>query len=359
MQPATLIALMGVGAILYFAQRAFIPIAMALFLAILLSPLVNRLHSWRIPRSLAAACVMLLVAALAIGAVNAVWDPARNWLERAPEVMRKIDQRVKPLRATMARFDALTRRASQLTQAQPDSTQPAAAATIAVAPSVAGGMALKVTASFLEWITVIPLALFFLIGGPPLLARMGAALAGNPMPARALKLTETIRVEVTRYFATIALINLGLGLATALALTALGMPNAFLWGSLAGVLNFVPYLGPLTITTILAAAAFVTFDRLGDALAVPAAFLVLHLIEGQIVQPLTVGHRLALNALSILLAVWFGFWFWGIPGVLLAVPSLVTLKVLAEHEPSWQAVRNFLAPNDTWQAGSARGRTRK
>ena len=76
-------------------------------------------------------------------------------------------------------------------------------------------------------------------------------------------------------------------------------------------------------------------------MAVPGCFVVLHLIEGQIVQPLTVGRRLKVNALVILLAVWFGFWFWGIPGVLLAVPALVALKIAAEHEPSWRIVAEF------------------
>ena len=203
----------------------------------------------------------------------------------------------------------------------------------------------------LEALTVIPLTLFFLIGGPPLFARMGASLSGSDTSANALRLTQAIRVEVSRYFATIALINLGLGAATAAAVAALGMPNAILWGMIAGVLNFIPYLGPSATIVILGGAALVTFDEVGRAMAVPGSFVLLHLIEGQVVQPLTVGHRLKVNALVILLAVWFGFWFWGIPGVLLAVPALVALKVAAEHEPSWRLVRNFLAPNDHWRPG--------
>ena len=70
----------------------------------------------------------------------------------------------------------------------------------------------------------------------------------------------------------------------------------------------------------------------------PGAFLGLHLIESQLVQPLFVGHRLEVSALIILLAVWFGFWFWGIPGVVLAVPVLVALKVAAEHLEGWRPV---------------------
>jgi predicted PurR-regulated permease PerM len=337
----TLLTLLAVGAILYVAQDAFIPVAMALFLALLLSPAVDRLQSWHVPRGLAVALVMLVVLLAAAGAVNAGWNPAIEWLERAPQTFRKIDQRVRPLRVVIARFDEITERAGRLAQGVAQSTK------IAASPAAnEPGTALAMTKSALKALTVIPLALFFLIGGPPLFARMGASLSGSETSANALRLTQAIRVEVSRYFATITLINLGLGAATAAAVAALGMPNALLWGMVAALLNFIPYLGPAATIIILGGAALGTFDELGRALAVPGCFVVLHLIEGQIVQPLTVGRRLKVNALVILLAVWFGFWFWGIPGVLLAVPALVALKIAAEHEPSWRIARNFLAPNE-------------
>jgi predicted PurR-regulated permease PerM len=337
----TLLALLAVGVILYVAQDAFIPVAMALFLALLLSPAVDRLQRWHVPRGLAVAIVMLVVLLAAAGAVNAGWNPAIEWLERAPQTFRKIDQRVRPLRTVIARLDEITERAGRLAQGVAQSTK------IATSPAAnEPGTALVMTKSALKVLTVIPLALFFLIGGPPLFARMGASLSGSETSVNALRLTQAIRVEVSRYFATITLINLGLGAGTAAAVAALGMPNALLWGMIAALLNFIPYLGPAATIVILGGAALGTFDELGRALAVPGCFVVLHLIEGQIVQPLTVGRRLKVNALVILLAVWFGFWFWGIPGVLLAVPALVALKIAAEHEPSWRIARNFLAPNE-------------
>jgi predicted PurR-regulated permease PerM len=91
---------------------------------------------------------------------------------------------------------------------------------------------------------------------------------------------------------------------------------------------------------------------------VPGAFLGLHLIESQIAQPLFIGHRLDVSALSILLAIWFGFWFWGIPGVVLAVPVLVALKVAGEHVEGWRPVCEFLSPNPRWrplQVGHSEG----
>jgi predicted PurR-regulated permease PerM len=343
-----LIAIMGVGAVLFFAQDVIIPVAMALFLALLLTPLVDRLQRWRVRRGLAVATVLFVVFATAGMALNAVSGPATEWLARAPQTLRKIDPRLQPLREMFARVDAVAERAGRLTQGTGvNNNKPAI-----VAPVAGESTAIAITRSFLGWLTIIPLTLFFLMGGPPLMARMGASLAGNEASARTLRVTEAIRTEVGRYFGTVALINVGLGTATALCMYALDMPNAILWGVMAAIFNFVPYLGPIAAFCILSIAALATFDTFGHALAVPGTFLVLHLIEGQLVQPLTVGRRFEVNALVVLLAVWFGYGFWGIPGMLLATPVLVAIKVAAQHQPSWGTVRDFLTPNGYWHPKS-------
>ena len=341
---ASLLAFLAVGAILYFGAVAFIPVALALFFALLLSPAVDALQRLRIPRTLAAAIVMLALLLVGAAIVDGVATPAKQWFARAPQTLRKIEQRIRPMRNVMAQVDAVKERADQLAQGPH-----AAVAAAPVPPTSGSSYAFEMTQSLLEALTVIPLTLFFLAGGPPLLARMAAALSGSERSAGCLRVTEAIRAELGRYFGTVALINLGLGLATAAAMAALGMPNAFLWGTVAAVLNFIPVVGPITTLSILAVAALVTFNNVGQALAVPGAFLGLHLIESQLVQPLFVGHRLDVSALVILLAVWFGFWFWGIPGVVLAVPLLVALKVAAEHIEGWRPVREFLSPNPQWR----------
>jgi predicted PurR-regulated permease PerM len=339
---ATLLAFLAVGAILYFGAVAFIPVALALFFALLLSPAVDALQRLRIPRTVAAAVVMLALLLLGAAIVDGISAPAKDWFARAPQTLRKIEQRIRPVRSVIAQVDAVKERADQLAQG------PHVAAAATSQPS-GSSYALEMTQSLFEAITVIPLTLFFLAGGPPLLARMAAALSGSERSAACLRVTEAIRAELGRYFGTVALINLGLGLATAAAMAALGMPNALLWGTVAAVLNFIPFVGPITTLGILAIAALVTFSNIGQALIVPGAFLGLHLIESQLVQPLFVGHRLDVSALVILLTVWFGFWFWGIPGVMLAVPLLVALKVASEHLEGWRPVREFLSPSPHWR----------
>jgi predicted PurR-regulated permease PerM len=193
--------------------------------------------------------------------------------------------------------------------------------------------------------TVIILTLFFLAGGPPMLVRMTSALAGDENSTHVLKVIDAVRSEVGRYYATIALINLCLALATWLAMLGLGMPNPILWGVLAGVLNFIPYVGSATTLLVLTVVAFVSLDGVGRVVAVAASYLGLATIEGQIVQPLLVGHRLDLSPVIVFLALWVGGWFWGIAGVVMAVPGLVALKVVAEHSARGLPLLEFLSPN--------------
>jgi predicted PurR-regulated permease PerM len=344
MKAAILLAFLAVGAILYLAAVAFIPVALGLFVALLLSPAVDGLQRLRIPRGLAAAIEMLALLLAGAAIVDGVSTPAKEWLARAPQTFRKIEQRIRPVRSVIAQVDAVRERAEQVAQGPHATPAPPSPP-----PASGSSYAFAMTQSLFEAITVLPLTLFFLAGGPPLLARMAAALSGSEKSAACLRVTEAIRAELGRYFGTVALINLGLGLATAATMAALDMPNPILWGTVAAVLNFIPFVGPITTVGILAIAALVTFTNVGQALAVPGAFLGLHLIESQLVQPLFVGHRLDVSALIILLAVWFGFWFWGIPGVMLAVPLLVALKVAGEHVEGWRPVREFLSPNPRWQ----------
>jgi len=126
-----------------------------------------------------------------------------------------------------------------------------------------------------------------------------------------------------------------------------GMPNPFLWGTLAAVFNFIPYAGPTATLLLLTSVAFVSFDGTAQIAAVAGSFLAIAAIEGQVIQPLLVGRRLKLNPMLVFLALWFGGFFWGIAGVVLATPALATLKVIAENSAHGRQLLDFLSPNPT------------
>jgi predicted PurR-regulated permease PerM len=175
------------------------------------------------------------------------------------------------------------------------------------------------------------LILFFLLGwGANLFRNLVAALPDFRSRRRMLSMATAMQRSVGAYFSIVTLINAGLGLAVGGAMFLLGMPNAVLWGVVAAILNYMPYIGPLVTAAILLLAAVVTFSTLGEVLIPPAVFLVLTSVEGQIVTPLALGGRLLINPLVIFVATMFWFALWGPVGALFTVPFLVCVRVAFE-----------------------------
>jgi predicted PurR-regulated permease PerM len=169
---------------------------------------------------------------------------------------------------------------------------------------------------------------FLLAAGPSLLVKVEASRQARRLNTRMLRLAAAISDDLSRYFATVTLINLALGIATTATMYWLGMPNPLLWGIVAFVLNYIPYAGSATTLVLLTIVALVSFDDLGKPLAVAGCYLFLTTVEGQFIQPVLVGRRLDVNPLIVILCLWFGGWLWGIAGIALAVPLLVTAKAL-------------------------------
>ncbi len=356
--PLRVLALSAIGAVLYFGHAAFVPVVLAVLFSLVLTTPVEALHRRGIPRGLCALMVLLCLVGLLGAAVNLVWAPAQTWWQSAPKTLRTIERKLRPVSRLMGRIEVLTERADQIAAAP--SPAPHARASVPAAPAAAPAPAaeraptasnaldlLDVTrAAIMQIVTIIITMMFLLTGGPPMLARMSAALASDVQSSHMLKVINAVRGEVGRYYGSIALINIGLGLATAGVTMALGMPSPFLWGAVAAVFNFVPYVGSATTLLLLMLVAFVSFDTVGHVFAVGGCYLALTTIEGQIVQPLVVGRRLELNPLIVFLALWFGGWFWGIAGIVIAVPTLVSVKVISEHLRGGKPLQEFLNPNE-------------
>jgi predicted PurR-regulated permease PerM len=339
------LAACAVTALLYVCHEVFVPVALALLFALVLSSAVEALYRRGLPRSLGAVMMLLVLLTLVGITLSTVAGPAQDWFAGLPQTLQTIERKLRPMQKALSRIELLTSRADALASATPAAPHTTPAPAPAAAGSIsAADVLIETRSGIVSTITVIILTLFLLAGGPPMLARMMAALANDVYATHALKVIEAIRSELGRYYGAIALINLTLGIATGVTMMLLGVPNPFLWGTVAAVLNFIPYVGSATTLLILTVVALVSFDSVGRIAAVMASYLALATIEGQIVQPLFVGHRLELNPLMVFLAVWFGGWMWGIAGITIAVPSLVALKVAAEHSQRGQPLVEFLSP---------------
>jgi predicted PurR-regulated permease PerM len=344
MTAGKLLVIGAFGLLLYEAHAAFTPIALALLFALILSSPVEALHRWRVPRGVSALLILILSLALAGGAIDMAWKPAQHWFATAPETLQTIKQRITPLARFMRHVDELRGSADTLAAVRPG--VPTRTAVTVEAPASGPQLLLDVTRNAIVGVLTFAIVTLFLLGGgPPMLARMTSAFVDDLHAGHVLDVIEKMRAEMGRFYFTMTLINIGLGVATAGVMMLWGMPNPYLWGVLAAVLNYFPYVGPGTTLLVIAIVATVSFTDLGRIAGIAGSFLALATLEGQIVQPLLVGRRLAVNPLVVFLSLWFGGLFWGIAGIILATPTLLAIKVVAAHTARGEALLEFLGPN--------------
>lgn len=330
--PVTVIAWLMIGGVLYIGKAAFAPIMFAILLAMLLSPLVDFLERHRTPRGLASMVVVGALIGIMTLIIDAAWSPTLRWVDDAPAVLQKVEQKIRPLQKIVARVQSVTTRASTLTNVATNG-KPQTAPT----PTDAGVNALDASRTILiDLATVSILTVFLLVAGGRTLRSIEQALMGYTQRYQCMMIVNAVRSELSRYYLTLTLINVGLGLATTGMVALWDLPNPWLWGTMAGLLNFFPYVGPTITLSILSVVSLVSYEGYGTAIGVAGSFLFIATIEGQIVQPLLVGFRLNLNPIILFLAIWFAGWFWGVAGIILATPVLITLKEIANQqiEPS-------------------------
>ena len=339
------ILLFLVGGLLYIGHAAFVPIALALLLALILSGPVEALNRLGVSRSISASLILLITVAALIGAVAVLWTPVQKWYADAPKTMAVIQAKVKPVAKVVQRFEALTGHTGPAGSAPSVAPFDAAAMPSAMLAAVRDGV--------IGFVTVLMVTLFLLAGGPPMVARMTAAFFDHLKAAHVLNYIEGVRREVGHYYVVTSFINLGLGLATTAVMATWGMPTPYLWGILAAALNFFPYVGAATTLLIVTVVALVSFNGTGPVVGVALSYVGLATLEGQLVQPWLVGRRLEVNPLLIFLGLWFGGLFWGVAGIVLATPTLVALKVIAENSLHGDGMLQFLGPNQEAPSGTA------
>ena len=332
-----ILAALAVFAAAYFAHALIMPVVLALFFAMVLSPAVEAMRRRGVPGIIAAALVMLLLAGGIASLVNATWEPAREWVERMPRVLSDLDRKVRPLRRFAVKIDEVAAQAGRVTGAPAAAPEP-----VPAAPS--RGLLWKTPAVVIPVVGVFFLTFFFLSSGPLVLVKLAESRRRTSSARQFITVAEHVRRQIARYLGTIATVNVGLGVATAALAWAFDLPTPLLWGVMAGLFNFIPYAGSATTLVVLTIVAILTHDNLAPAFGVAASFLGIATLEGQVVQPLALGRRLALSPLIVFLGLWLWGWLWGVAGMFLATPILLTIKALSCELRSWSAIAQFLGP---------------
>jgi predicted PurR-regulated permease PerM len=331
------LALLALLYTLHFAQAFVLPIVVAILLNLLLSPVVRILRNHGIPEPLGAGILIVLVLGIVVFGAYRLTPVASAWVARAPESLETLQRKVQTLRQPVER---VTRAAEQVEQAtdMDKKTPQVEIKGPSLTQQVFGGTTALLSAAMV----VIFLTYFLLAAGDLFLQKLVGLLPQLKDKKTAVRIVRDTEAQISRYLVTTTLINAGVGVATGLALALVGMPNPVLWGVVAAVLNFVPYIGGLVNTVILTLAALLTFEDVGHALLVPVVFTVINILEGNLITPMIVGRRMRLNTVAVFIGLIFWWYLWGIPGALLAVPIMATIKIASDHIESLAPIGEFL-----------------
>ena len=202
---------------------------------------------------------------------------------------------------------------------------------------------LNQTWSFFLGAVVMTILLYFLLAsGDLFLRKVVTVLPRLEDKKRAVQMAHQIEENISIYLVSVTTINLGLGVLVGVAMWLLGMPTPWLWGAMAGLFNFVPYLGAIASATVIALVASASFDGIGQAILPPAVFFTMTSIEGNFVTPAILGRRLTLNPVVIFVSLIFWGWIWGVAGALLAVPILAVFKLFCDNIEPLSSIGEFL-----------------
>ena len=336
---------LGTIAFLYFARPLVLPVVLACVAGMTLKPLIRWSSCCHIPPALSAAVVLcFLVAAVGVGFFQ-LGRPALSWMNEAPQHMTELRQRVLKLFPRAARFSAAAAAVNNLgaTDAEKAAEQEKTP-TLEVKESRGTSSILNWTGTLLVGLgETLVLVYLLLASGDLFLQKLVRVMPTLSDKKRAVEVSHEIQQNISNYLFSVSLINIGLGIVVSGGLYLMGVPNAAMWGILVAVLNFVPYFGPASGVILLAAVGLLTFDTLWQGLLPPAWYLLLHLLETNLITPVLLGRRFTLNPVVIFVSLIFWMWLWGVPGALLSVPILVLIKVISDRVPAMSPVSELLS----------------
>ena len=334
--------ILGIIAAIYFARDFLIPVVFAFMIALTFRPAIRRLASYNVPPWAAAAGFAIILVVACVVAAYLASGPISSWVADAPEIQKAFLEKIRNIRSWFGGLLHLTEQIQDATT--PDNGEEVQEVVVkesglpAILATVAG-----YPANFVFMLSgALVIALFLMASGDLFYEKLVRVLPTFKDKKTALRIVYDVEREVSAYLFTLTAVNAGVAVAVGISFQLLGMPTPYLWALFAFFLNYIPYIGPIAGTLLSGLAAIVVFDTIGYALLTPLAYIIIIGIETQFVSPYVLSRRMRINSVAILLALAFWTWAWGIPGIILAVPLLVTLKVFCSHLDSLSTVGEFL-----------------
>jgi predicted PurR-regulated permease PerM len=324
--------------VLYLAAAIVLPIVLAFILDLLLKPAMRLLARLRVPRTLGAFLIILVVFGAIAGLGTALSGPAREWAAKLPEGIPRLQERLKFLSQPIDAVRHFLEHAESYAQGDTPTTVAAPAQAAGLSAALFSGTA-NVASGFF---TTMLLLFFLLVSSDTFLRRLVEVLPGFRNKRRAVEISLQIESHISVYLITITVMNAAVGMATALVMWLCGLGNPLLWGSVAFLLNYVPFLGPITALSVFLLAGLLSLDPLWKALLPAILYLIIHIVEGETVTPLLLARRFTLNPVVVVISLIFWYWMWGVFGAILAMPMLAITKIICDEVRPWAAFGRLL-----------------
>jgi len=331
---------------LYFARTLLVPAVVAVLLTLLLGPLVTFFRTFYVPRVVSAVLLLALLSTPFSFLLIEIGEPMQRWAHLLPEFTSELSEQLDRIRDNISpdggeveepEEDSSDNLFSRLFSGSAEVVQQVEEPDPAMERLTQGGISaaisiLSTAPAFLaQLVSCLVLTLFLLVFGSNLFESAISLLPQISNKQRTQELVGSIEQALSRYIFTVSIINAGLGIATALTFTLMGIENAALWGVLVALMNFAPYLGTFISVAVLLMVGFSQFDVTLHAVIPASAFFVLNAIEAQFLTPTVLGVYMRINPLILIGWLIFWGWLWGFIGVLLAVPLLVCIKLAAKQ----------------------------
>jgi predicted PurR-regulated permease PerM len=323
---------LALGYTAYLTQPVLVPVLLAWVIGTILLPVVQRLTAWGVPRGLAVVLVVALLLIVLTCLVTVLTVPVSYWASRATELGTLIRSKLQILNQPLVFLREISQSIGDIAGAKANPGPPNGGGVEVPAPAnIVTGLLSILTPAVSQVVLFIGALMFYLIYQKTIRTSSIIFFSTRETRLTALRIISDIEENMTVYFGTFTLVNLTLGLVTIGLTFMIGLPNPLLWGVLAAVLNYIPYIGVALVAATLAVVGFMTFPTLGEAAIAPLAYIAITTVEGQFLTPMILGHRLTMNPFLVFLAIAFWTWLWGPIGAFLAVPLAMTALVATRH----------------------------
>lgn len=302
------------------AHSFLVPVSLAVIVGLVFGPIADWLEQRGVPVMLSGLVVVAMLVGVILVSVGLFAVPLADWVKRAPIIWEKIRVQLlnwkEPLAALTSMQDQIATAlggGSAVEVSVKDANQFLSVAMLA--PSILGDILIFLVSFY-----------FYISTRENIRASILGLCVTRRMRWRTAHVFRDVEGKVSRFLLSVTFLNVCVGVAMTLAAWALGMPSPLLWGALAGVLNYIPYVGQAVMIAVLLAVGFGTQSDLVHILLPVGSYLVINLLEGQFIFPQFVGRTMTMNPFLIFLSIIFWIWVWGPVGSLVAVPALIILQ---------------------------------